>query len=129
MLRPTPEEQERRQQVLDLVCERIRAAEPILLPPPPAGSDAKSDFALVPIAKSPNAYNGTVGEYIYQFEGEDDLLHIFVVKTADEELELKEAQAVFEFLFPTFPPALSWTKSGTVSHHFYMGHDNLLEYL
>lgn len=129
MLQPTSDEIQRRSLVLKAVCEKIKAAEPITLPSPKPDSAASSDYALLPIAYTPNDYNGTVGRYIYQFEGEDDLLHLFVIESAGQELLLSEAREVFEFLLPGFPTALTFVKSGTVSQHFFFGHDHVLDHL
>jgi hypothetical protein len=77
----------------------------------------------------PNAYGGSVGEYRYQFEGEDDLLHLYIVRQSGDDVAVEEAQAVTEFLLPGIPKALIWFHPGVKSHHFFLGHDLLLEHL
>lgn len=85
-----------------------------------------SDYALQAITQEANPFGGGIGPYRYQFEGEDDLLHVFIVRADAHSLTPQEARSVFEQLLPDLPPALVWLKPGTVSQHFYFGHDELL---
>jgi hypothetical protein len=125
MISPTTEETAHRDQVIGAVLDHIRRDERIKLPQFD-GTQPASDFALQTVGIEPNAFGGTVGEFRYQFEGEDDLLHILVVRTDSERLRPEEAQQVVQFLLPDLPSALIWLKPGEFSQHFYFGHDELL---
>jgi len=72
-------------------------------------------------------FAGLVGEYGYSFEGEEDLLHLAVERRDSDPLTVEEAQEVVAFVLPHLAPGVIWVKPGTVSHHFYFGHDELLE--
>ena len=127
---PDLQEQNRRNEVVARVLAAIRADQTIRLPEFDPASDRPSDeFALLSIGLEQNDYSGTVGGYRYQFEGEEDLLHLIVTRDNLAELAAEEAQAVAGFIYPTVPPALMWFKPGKRSHHFYLGHDVLLEHL
>ncbi|MFZ4508023.1 MAG: hypothetical protein ACOYON_10050 [Fimbriimonas sp.] len=89
-------------------------------------SDA-SRIALVGIEA--NAYSGTVGEFRYQFEGEDDLLHLFVLRIDGSTLTVQEGQQLAGWLLPGVPLGLIWLKPGSISQHFYVGHDLLQTHL
>jgi hypothetical protein len=67
-----------------------------------------------------------VGDFRYQFEGEEDLLHLFVTRLDGSPIDSADGLAVAQFLMPTVPPALVWHKPGEFSQHFYVGHDDLL---
>lgn len=124
MHHPTIEERTRRDAVFARILACIRSDERILLPPFVRGeATASADYALLAIEDNP--FSGTVGEYRYQFEGEDDLLHVFVMRQDRAPLPVSEAQKVVGFLLPHVPPALIWLRPGTLSHHFYVGHDEL----
>lgn len=71
-------------------------------------------------------FAGSVGDYSYFFEGEDDLLHIAIERKDGAAFPAEEAQEVIAFLLPTVAPGIVWLKPGTHSHHFYVGHDELL---
>jgi hypothetical protein len=125
MLHPTIEEANRRNAVFARILDFIRRDEKILLPQFEKGeSSMPSDFALLNIRE--NNFSGSIGEFRYQFEGEDDLLHVFVMRRNGEPLSVPEAQTVVGFLLPQVSPALVWLRPGTFSHHFYVGHDELL---
>lgn len=114
----------RREEVLARVVEFIRRNRPILLP----GFDGRTmeaDFALQSLPE--NDFSGVVGDYRYQFEGEDDLLHVMIGRQDAGPLEVIEAQRVVAFLAPQVSPGVIWLKPGRYSHHFYLGHDELLE--
>jgi hypothetical protein len=83
------------------------------------------DYAL--LALGPNEFSGEVGAFRYQFEGEDDLLHVAVMRRDGAPLTVEEAQRVVGFLLPGVSPALIWLRPGTVSQHFYVGHDELID--
>jgi len=130
LLEPTLEEQNRRDQVITTILDCIRSGTTIYLPDfDPTISRPSDQYALTSVGIEPNPYGGSAGEYRYQFEGEEDLLHLIIVRHDGEVLNPAESQAVASFLYPGVPTAMMWYKAGTVSHHFYLGHDILLEYL
>ena len=79
---------------------------------------------LIPV--NSRDFTGEVDEYAYAFEGEDDLLHLAISRKDRQPIEVEEAQEVVQFLLPDIPPGLIWVKPGTLEHHFYLGHDELL---
>jgi hypothetical protein len=124
MLHPTIEEANHRNSVFARILDYIRRDEKILLPPyQREETGGGAEFALLAIGD--NHFSGTIGPYRYQFEGEDDLLHVFVMRQDRTELTVPEAQLVVSFLIPEVSPALIWLRPGTLSHHFYVGHDEL----
>jgi hypothetical protein len=122
-LQPTDEEHSRRDEVLARVIQAIRDNQRIVLPPF-QGGEPGSDFALHRI--TPNDYSGTVSDYRYQLEGEDDLLHLIVLRADEKTLSVQEGRQVASFVFPNIPPAVIWLKPGQFTQHFYLGHDELL---
>ena len=126
MLEPTSDEIATRDRVIASVLEAIRRDERIKLPPFDPAISVRSEIALQTVGIEPNPYCGIVGPYRYQFEGEDDLLHVFVVRADGSELTPAQGQAVVKFLLPDLPSALVWLKPGSLSQHFYFGHDELL---
>lgn len=127
---PTPEEQTRRDEVMQRVLEYTRTNLTIKLPEFDPTIDRPSDqFALVSIGLEPNIFSGTLGRYRYQFEGEEDLLHLIVTAENQEPVTTLEAQIVGSFVLKGVPPALIWLKPGEFSQHFYVGHDELLKHL
>lgn len=127
---PTPEEQTRRDQVIARILDDTRNLRTVFLPDfDPQLSRPSDEYAMATVGIEPNPYGGTFGPFRYQFEGEEDLLHLIVTRLDQSAFSPEEAQAVVSFLYPGVPTALMWFKSGTVSHHFYLGHDVLLEYL
>jgi hypothetical protein len=82
--------------------------------------------ALVSVGVEPNPFGGYAGDYRYQFEGEEDLLHLIVTRQDGRALAPEEAQRVASFVLEGLPPSLIWLKPGEFSHHFYFGHDELL---
>lgn len=84
-------------------------------------------FALLEIGAEPNDFTGIAGLYRYQFEGEEDLLHLIVTRTDGQVLSAEEGQEVAGFVLEGVPPALIWLRPGTYSQHFYFGHDHLVE--
>ncbi|MBV6459158.1 MAG: hypothetical protein HONBIEJF_02301 [Fimbriimonadaceae bacterium] len=69
---------------------------------------------------------GELKGFRYSFEGEDDLLHLSIARADGSALTVEEAQTVVAELLPGMPAALIWLKPGQLSHHFYMGHDDLV---
>ena len=127
MLHPDSEEIDRRSQVIQSLLDFIKQDRRIFLPPFDPSLSRPSDlFALQSVGLEPNEFGGTVGEFRYQFEGEEDLLHLIVTRTSSEPLSPEEGQAVAAFLLPDFPASLMWLKPGEYSQHFYFGHDELL---
>jgi hypothetical protein len=124
---PTPAEVAQRCQVVETLLDYIREDRRILLPQFDSSSAVPSDqFALQSVGIEANAFGGTVGEFRYQFEGEEDLLHLFITRIDGGRLSPEDAQPVVTFLLPTLPQALLWLKPGEFSQHFYFGHDELL---
>ena len=124
---PTPAEVAQRCQVVETLLDYIREDRRILLPQFDPSSAVPSDqFALQSVGIEANAFGGTVGDFRYQFEGEEDLLHLFITRVDGGRLSPEDAQPVVTFLLPTLPQALLWLKPGEFSQHFYFGHDELL---
>lgn len=128
MVEPTPEEIQRRDAVMAAIIDDIRVGRPIRLTRPDLGAPAtQSRFALIDVAREAGPYAGHLGKFLYQFEGEDDLLHLFVVRADGGPLDVEEARRVVRFLLPNVSPGLVWLKPGSVSQHFFLGHDVLLD--
>lgn len=82
-MNPTEAEQARRDGVARRILDYIAADRRITLPPfDPRVARPSDRFALVNVGLEPNDFAGTIGRFRYQFEGEEDLLHVIV--TADE---------------------------------------------
>lgn len=105
--------------VLQFVRENRRIALPSF-----GDGDESGEFALH--SWPDNDFSGSVRGFRYQFEGEEDLLHLIVVRANGEALTTAEAREVVTFLMPSMPPALIWLRPGERSQHFYLGHDELL---
>ncbi len=126
-LEPTASELSRRDAVMTAILAAIRENRTIKLPPFDASLSRPSDqVALQSIGLEPNAFSGTVGPFRYQFEGEEDLLHVIVVPQDSGPIRPEDARLVVEFLMPKLSPALIWLKPGEFTQHFYFGHDELL---
>lgn len=129
-LSPTSEEALARRQVLETILEHVRSDRRIFLPPfDPALSRPSDQFALQSVGLEPNDFGGTVGAYRYQFEGEEDLLHLVVTRTDGGALTPVEGQRVAAYLLQGLPESLVWLKPGEYTQHFYFGHDELLDKL
>ncbi len=116
-----------RHRVIANILECIRNDRTIKLPPFDRLRDRPSDlFALQSVGLEPNDFGGKMGDFRFQFEGEDDLLHLFVVRNNGAEIAVSDAQQVCGNLLPGVAPALIWLKPGVYSHHFYVGHDELI---
>lgn len=130
MIAPTPEELAKRADVLRQILDDVTVGRTIHLPTwDRAATPAPSEFALQHVGIEANAYGGRVGAYRYQFEGEDDLLHLFVTRQDGSELRPEDGQRVAAWLLDGVPPAYVWIKPGSRSQHFYVGHDVLLDHL
>jgi len=126
-MQPTPDEIVRRDEVLARVVDYIRADRRITLPPFDASLARPDDrYALISIGLEPNDFSGTIAGYRYQFEGEEDLLHLIVTADAGVEISPEEGQAVAGHVLHGLSPAMIWLKPGQYSQHFYFGHDELL---
>lgn len=127
-LTPTPTEIAQRDQVIESVLNYVRTDKRINLPAfNPEISRPSDQFALQSVGLEPNEFGGTVGEFRFQFEGEEDLLHLIVTKKDGQPLTPIEAQTVAAFLLPDLPQSLMWMKPGEFTQHFYFGHDELLK--
>jgi hypothetical protein len=118
--------------VAETVTARIREAtirgERIELPAFDPLHSRPSDFgALISVGIEPNDFGGTMGDLRYQFEGEEDLLHLIITRIDESSVTVAEARGVLSCLFPNLPSALVWLKPGERSHHFYIGHEALLK--
>ncbi|MCC7229093.1 MAG: hypothetical protein IT203_01780 [Fimbriimonadaceae bacterium] len=126
----TSEELARRNRVVGIVIKFIQEDRRIILPAfDPAISRPSDQFALQSVGIEPNEFGGSVGPFRYQFEGEEDLLHLIVSRIDGEALTPREAQGVVHFLLPDFPSSLMWLKPGEFTQHFYFGHDEMLSNL
>jgi hypothetical protein len=125
----SPEERQNRDDVMRLILRQVRENRTIKLPDfdPAMGNPGGHPFALIGIEENP--FSGTVGPYRYQFEGEEDLLHLMVTRRDTGALTPHEGQQVAGFVLQGLPPALIWLKPGERSQHFYFGHDELLDHL
>jgi hypothetical protein len=130
MVQPTAEEVARRREVMERVLEYTRSDTTIKLPVFDPKIDRPSDqFALISIGLEPNQFSGTLARYRYQFEGEEDLLHLIVTAENQEMVSTAEAHTVASFVLRGMPTALIWLRPGEYSQHFYFGHDELLKHL
>ena len=126
MLEPTSIEKSRRDQVMSAIIDDIQNNRVIKLPDFDPEFSRPSEKALLTVGVVPNPYNGTIGPYRYQFEGEEDLLHLIITRSDEEMLSPMEGQSVASFLLDGVPTALIWLKPGEKSQHFYVGHDELI---
>lgn len=99
----------------------------IKLPPFDRELSRPGAVALHSVGIEPNQFSGTFAEFRYQFEGEEDLLHLIVTRQDGQPLLPEHGQAVLRFVLPDVPEALIWFKPGEFSQHFYVGHDELLK--
>jgi len=126
MLSPSPDERSALTIVLSSILEAVGESRAVLLPRPVSFETEPSVTALHRAGSDPNPYGATVGEFRYQFEGEDDLLHLFVVRQDGLELSPEEGQSVAGWVLEKVPPGLVWFKPGRFTQHFYLGHDDLV---
>ncbi len=127
VISPSLVEVSQRDAVVSAILSAVRESVTVKLPDFDRASDLPGAFALESIGIEPNPYGGTVGDFRYQFEGEEDLLHLMVFRLDRGEISPEEGQAVAAFLFPNLAPTLVWFRPGERSQHFYLGHDVLLE--
>ncbi len=123
-----PIELEQAEAVRKAVLEAIRTNTRIKVPDFDRDAEwAGGEPPLRRIAQTENPFGGQLGPYLYQFEGEEDLLHIFVIRADDGELSVAEGRTVLDVLIPELSPGLVWLKPGVHSQHFYFGHDAWLQ--
>ncbi|MDR3691568.1 MAG: hypothetical protein P4L46_19470 [Fimbriimonas sp.] len=126
-LSPTPEEQGRRDEVMQRILDYVEVNRTIKLPQFDPTIERPSDrYALISIGVEQNDFSGTVGDFRYQFEGEEDLLHLIITQHHGEPLTPEQGQSVASFVLRGLPTALIWLKPGQYSQHFYFGHDELI---
>ena len=125
-MNPSEADRARREEVVQRVLRYIAEGRRIALPPfDPSLARPSDRFALVSVGLEPNDFGGSLGRFRYQFEGEEDLLHLIV--TAEEGgVTVREGQAVASFVLAGVPTALVWLRPGEMSQHFYVGHDDLV---
>jgi hypothetical protein len=124
---PSTEEIARRREVMARILDYVLENRTIKLPPfDPELSRPSDRFALLSLGLEPNDFSGTVGEFRYQFEGEEDLLHLMVTRQDGTPLTTVEGQCVAGFVLKGLPTALIWLHPGEFSQHFYFGHDDLI---
>lgn len=122
----TASEIERRDEVMARIRTFVWENRTIKLPPfDPSLARPNDKYALINIGLEPNDFSGTVGTYRYQFEGEEDLLHLIVTADGGRELTPEEGQQVAGFVLEGLPSGLVWLRPGEFSQHFYFGHDEL----
>lgn len=129
MINPTDQEKARRADVMGEILACIRSSVMIKLPDFDPALSRPAEKALLTVGQSPNPFCGTIGPYRYQFEGEEDLLHLIVTRIDEEPLTVQEAQEAAGFLLNGVSPSLIWLKPGEYSQHFYLGHDELTDSL
>lgn len=127
MIEATGPELERRREILDMIRDWTGDDRPIKLPPFDDSRTAAAEVALLGCLDEPGSFGGAVGSFNYLFEGEEDLLHLIVARKDRSPIAVEEAQTVASFLLPGVEPATIWIKPGTLTHHFYLGHDLLVD--
>ena len=73
-------------------------------------------------------YATTIGDFKVQFEGEDDLLHLEIVRTDRSNIDIHDAKQLADLFFVDIPPALIVVKPAEYSAHYYLPHDVLLKF-
>jgi hypothetical protein len=126
-LSASTEEGVRRNEVMARILEYVRDNRTIKLPAfDPMLSRPSDRFALLSVGLESNDFSGLVDEYRYQFEGEEDLLHLIVTHRDGKPVSTAEGQSVAGFVLRGVPRALIWLRPGEYSQHFYFGHDDLV---
>ena len=129
-LAPTDAELAQRNAVMAKILECTRTETRIKLPEfDPARERPSDQVALINVGLEPNDFGGVLGTYRYQFEGEEDLLHLMITSVSEEPVSTAEAHQVASIVLHGVPSALVWLKPGEFSQHFYVGHDELLVHL
>ncbi len=73
-------------------------------------------------------YATTIGDFKVQFEGEDDLLHLEIVRLDGSTIDILDAKRIADMFFENIPPALIVVKPAEFSAHYYLPHDILLKF-
>ncbi|MBX3097217.1 MAG: hypothetical protein KF812_10175 [Fimbriimonadaceae bacterium] len=123
---PTESEQSVRDALASRLLLAITNSETIYLPPYDPTLATAGESALVTVGIEPNPWGGTVGNFRYQLEGEEDLLHLIIVRLDGRSVTPSEGRTVAQFVWDGVPPALVWHKPGILTQHFYVGHDDLV---
>lgn len=127
---PTPEETAKRSEIIGHLVRLIEQNRTVKLPAfDPERSAAKPEFPFATVGLEANPLGGSVGEYRYQFEGEEDLLHLVVMRIDQQALSPAEGVSVGEFVLNGIPKGLIRFRPGDVSQHFFLGHENLYEHV
>jgi len=71
-------------------------------------------------------YKGLWGDFLYQIEGEEDLLHLIVERCDGSSLTVEDAQGVADQVLAGVPTGLIRLTPGVRSHHFYVGHEEFV---
>ncbi len=71
-------------------------------------------------------FAGSIGEYQFLFEGEDDLLHLVILRKDLQPISVEDARRIVEKIMPDVPTAKIWLSPGIFTQHFYVGHDELI---
>lgn len=121
---PTDRERTRRDEVLARLVLAVRRGDRVPVPPPNPALPAH--LAALGSVDPDTPFAGSLGPFVYQFEGEDDLLHLLVARHDGAPLSMEDAQPVVSFVLPMLPPSLMWVKPGRLSQHFYFGHEAIL---
>ena len=116
----------RRDAVLRAIIQHVESGATIKLPAFDPTLSRPGEMALHNVGIEPNDFGGTVGTFRYQFEGEEDLLHLIVTRLDGSRITPDEGWDVLRFTLPGVPETLVWIKPGEFSQHFYLGHDELL---
>lgn len=94
--------------------------------------DAIQVGTMIPFETLPDTecrFVGHVAEFRYQFEGEEDLLHLIVERCDKGALTPEEGQAVAGFVLNGMNLGLVRLTPGHHSQHFYFGHEDLMQSL
>ena len=129
-LAPTEAEIAQRNCVMAKILDCTRTETRIKLPVFDPQRERPSDqFALINVGLEANDFGGTISTYRYQFEGEEDLLHLMITSIDQGPVTTAESHEVASIILHGVPSALIWLKPGEFSQHFYVGHDELLKHL
>lgn len=93
--------------------------------PPGATFDPRRGFPSPGVLTGP--FGGVIEGHRFVFEGEDDLLHLILMRTDGAPLEREPALEVAEFLTEGVPKSMKWLRLGPTSLSLYLGHDLLLQ--
>ncbi len=115
---------------MSLILDCVNRNQTIRLPKfDPSLARPSDQFALASIGLEANEFSGGIANYRYQFEGEEDLLHLIITRDDQGLISVEEGQSIAGFVLRGVPPSLIWLRPGEYSQHFYFGHDELLKHL